>query len=162
MISTFSIIDMGMVLRSTEPFGFDGISRRPSIRINAPVGAETAQVAVGLAAGKAGGALNVADLAHALGGGELRHFADRAIERGLARSVQRRLVDRDDRTVGLIVAARNARSGHDDRFERFRLFPRVGRRGNGLGQRRRNGQSAQGTAQQHGRHQAGRPAPEPQ
>ena len=89
MISTLSIIDMGMVLRSMEPFGFDGMSRRPSIRIERSIRAQAAQVAVGLAAGEAGRTLHVSHFAHALRGGELRHFADRAVERGLTRGRQR-------------------------------------------------------------------------
>src|SRR6185437_7126834 len=48
------------------------------------LGAEAAQVGVGLAALKAGGPLHVADFALALCGRELRHPADRRIERNLA------------------------------------------------------------------------------
>jgi len=81
MTSTFSIIDIGIVLRSTEPLGLEGIRRRPSIRTNRAVGAESPQVAVRLSARKTCRALYVADFAHAWAAGELRQFADRAIER---------------------------------------------------------------------------------
>ena len=72
------------------------------------VGTEAAQVAVRLAAGKAGRALNVPDFAHTLSGRELRHLADCSIESRLSRGGQRRLVYRDDRAVGLKVSAGNA------------------------------------------------------
>jgi len=91
MISTLSIIDMGMVLRSIDPFGFDDINRLPSMRINARFGPRPRRVAVCLAAGENPWILarrrprSCPERRRIAG-----NFADRSIQRGLACGLQRR------------------------------------------------------------------------